>query len=35
MLVLPWHVGSDGKVDAVQQVQLSEAWPVTETLVDG
>ena len=35
MVVPPWHVGSDGNVDAVQQVQLSEAWPVTEILVDG
>ena len=35
MVVHPWHVGSDGNVDAVQQVQLSEAWPVTEILVDG
>jgi hypothetical protein len=35
LVVRPWHVGSDGNVDAVQQVQLSEAWPVTEILVDG
>ena len=35
MLVRPWHVGSIGNDDAAQQVQLSEALPVTEIWVDG
>jgi hypothetical protein len=35
MVVLPWHVGSTVNDDAVQQVQLSQPWPVTEILVDG
>jgi hypothetical protein len=35
MVVCPWHVVSTGNDDAAQQVQLSEAWPVTEIWVDG
>ena len=35
MLVRPWHVGTIGNDDAAQQVQLSEAWPVTEIWVYG
>jgi hypothetical protein len=35
MMVRPWYVGSTGNDDDVQQVQLSEAWPVTDILVDG